>query len=82
MKTDNRIKTMAKRHYHESFKDNETFFTYIENEFTEEFKICYEETELTNLKKESILILLRLNLKHNIIPLHQFGLNVNYTKLI
>lgn len=78
----NRIKVMAQRHYHESFKDNETFFDYIEKEFKPEFKTCYNAANLEDLSKESILILLRLNIRHNVINFHQFGNQINYSKFI
>lgn len=37
---------------------------------------------LEDLSKESILILLRLNLRHRVINFHQFGIDINYSKLI
>jgi len=78
----NRIKILAQRHHHESFKDIDTFFKYIENEFKPEFKTCYNAADLQDLSKESILILLRLNLRHRVIELHQFGININYNNFI
>lgn len=76
----NRIKLLAQRHYHESFKNIETFFKYVENEFKPEFKICYNAADIEHLSKESILILLSLNLRHKIIP--YFGIDINYTDFI
>ena len=46
----NRIKTMAQKHYHESFKSNEEFFKYIEDEFKQEFKTCYNAADLQEQK--------------------------------
>jgi len=78
----NRIKDLAQRHHQESFKDIDIFFKYIENEFKPEFKTCYNAADLQDLSKESILILLRLNLRHRVIELHQFGININYNNFI
>ena len=78
----NRIKQMAARHYHESFKDVETFLKYIETEFKPEFNTCYNAANLEDLSKESILIMLRLNLRHRVIQLHQFGIEINYSNII
>lgn len=78
----NRIKVLAQRHYHESFKDIDTFLKYIENEFKPEFKTCYNAADIEDLSKESILILLRLNLRHRVIALHNFGININYAEFI
>ena len=77
-----RIKVLAQRHYHESFKNVDVFLNYIENEFKPEFKTCYNAADLQDLSKESILILLRLNLRHRVIELHQFGININYNNFI
>lgn len=78
----NRIKVMAQRHYHESFKETETFLKYVDTEFFPEFITCYNAANLEDLSKESILILLRLNLRHIVINFHQFGIDINYSKLI
>lgn len=78
----NRIKVLAQRHYHESFKDLDIFLKYVENEFKPEFKTCYNAADIEDLSKESILILLRLNLRHRVISFHNFGININYTDFI
>jgi hypothetical protein len=48
-------------------------------EFVKEFKRLYHaDKEFTAMNAESIKIMLRLNLKYRIEPLHMFGIYINY----
>ncbi len=57
--------------------DNGPYFDFIAKYVTPEFKrLFYADSEFKAMNRESILIMLRLNLSHRIIPFHQFGLNI------
>lgn len=46
-------------------------------EFEKEFKRLYfADREFTYMNKDSVLIMLRINLRHRFIALHQFGINI------
>lgn len=54
----------------------DAYFKYIGGPAKQEFiRLYYADTSMKSLSKESVLILLRLNLSHRFIPLHIFGLH-------
>lgn len=54
-------------HYHQ----------YIEGEAATEFKRLYNaDSSFKSMSKSSILLMVRMNLRHRFIPLHSFGLNI------
>lgn len=58
-------------------KDNKVYFEFIENEAKKEFKRLYHaDSEFKYANKQSILIMLRLNVRHRFILFHQFGLMI------
>jgi hypothetical protein len=62
----------------EMMNDNTAFFRDIEGYAKPEFiRLFHASDDFSQINKESVLILLRLNLCHRFIPLHTFGLKVN-----
>lgn len=58
-------------------KDNTAYFRDIEAVAKPEFiRLFYAADDFKAISKDSILILLRLNLSHRFIPFHQFGLKI------
>lgn len=58
--------------------DNDTYFKSIELSIKPELKrLYYADQEMKYMTKDSILILLRLNVRFRVIPFHQFGLFIN-----
>jgi hypothetical protein len=58
-------------------EDNGPYFEFIEKWVKPEFKrLYYADSGFTAMNRESILIMIRLNLSHRIIAFHQFGLNI------
>ncbi len=55
--------------------NNDTYFTIVEKEIKPEFIRLYNaDREFKALNRQNILILLKLNLRYRIVPLHAFGL--------
>lgn len=58
----------------EMMQDNTAFFADMEKVAKPEFtRLYYAADDFTALTKDSVLILLRLNLSHRFIAFHQFG---------
>lgn len=54
------------------------FFSIIDTEIKPKYtSLYYADDSFKSFNKESILILIRLNLRYRFIPFHQFGLNIN-----
>ncbi len=57
---------------------NTDYFNYIEGIAKPEFIRLYNaDNTLSCVSKYSLLVLLRLNVRHRFIPFHQFGLNIH-----
>ena len=57
-------------------EDNDPYFKFIAEWVTPEYKrLFYADSEFKAMNRESILIMIRLNVSHRIIAFHQFGLN-------
>lgn len=61
-----------------NFKVNESaYYAYIASEATKEFtRIYHADDTFESLNKASILIMIRLNVRHRFVPLHMFGINI------
>lgn len=56
----------------------DVFFSIIDTEIKPKYTtLYYADDSFKSLTKESILILIKLNLRYRFIPFHQFGLNIN-----
>lgn len=79
----NKIKKLGIKFYSQSQKPAEEFFNWLEAEGKSEFIDLYNaDREMKYISKESVLILMRLNLSHHIIAAHQFGIHVELKNLI
>jgi len=68
------IKRLAKNIAALDSSNLDSFFKYIEEVAKPEFtRLYHASSDFKGLSKESILILLRLNLSHRFIALHHFG---------
>lgn len=57
--------------------NNTAFFDSVEKVVKPEFKLIYGfDDTFTLLNKQSVLFMIRTNLRFRIIPFHQFGLNI------
>lgn len=57
----------------------DVFFSIIDTEIKPKYTtLYYADDSFKSLTKESILILIKLNLRYRFIPFHQFGLNINF----
>ena len=57
---------------------NGSTYEYIDNVAKAEFKrLYYADIKFEYMNKQSILIMLRLNLRHVFFPLHSFGILIN-----
>ena len=62
--------------------NNDEYFAFINGEAKKEFMRIYNANDtFEGLNKQSILIMMRLNLRHKFIPLHIFGININLESL-
>lgn len=62
---------------------NDLYFKYISGEAKKEFMRLYgADQDFTAMNRDSILIMLRLNIAHRFVPLHTFGLLIELTELI
>ena len=56
----------------------DVFFSIIDTEIKPKYTtLYYADDSFKSFTKESILILIKLNLRYRFIPFHQFGLNIN-----
>ena len=63
----------------ETVQGSKNYFAYIDNEAKEEFKrLYYADSSFNAMNKESVLMMLRMNLRHRFFALHTFGLMINY----
>lgn len=78
------IKKLAKKELClQTLPNNDQYFDAVEIFVKPEFKRLYNANkDFEYMNRNSILIMLRLNLKHRIIQLHTFGLNIELEKLI
>lgn len=54
-------------------EDRDKWFKFIENEAKKEFiRLFYADTTMQSMTKQSILIMLGLNVSYRFIPLHNF----------
>lgn len=73
-----RIKKFGKRYLTELKKPADEFFNWLNTEGTEEFNtLCGADQEMKYINKQSILILMRINMRHRLMPFHRFGMMVN-----
>ena len=57
----------------------DVFFSIIDTEIKPKYTtLYYADDSFKSLTKESILILIKLNLRYRFISFHQFGLNINF----
>ena len=71
------IKKLNSEIYRHSFMDKEIYSEYISSEAYKEFARVYmADVQFKYINKESVLILLSLNLKHRFIPLNNFGISI------
>jgi hypothetical protein len=71
------LKAIQKAHSNYD-NDSMTYYRFIENDAKKEFtRLFYADKEFTAMTKSSILIMLRLNVRHRFIALHNFGININ-----
>ena len=68
------IRRLARRV--ETLQNTEKIFEYLDEVKAELSRLYYADDEFTAMNKQSVLILLRLNLRFRVIPLHLFGINV------
>jgi hypothetical protein len=77
------IKRLGAEIYRMSFQDQNEYFKYLENVAKPEFiRLYHADGSFEFMNLSSIKIMLRLNVAHKFIALHQFGLNINYAKLV
>lgn len=54
------------------------YYDYVANEAAKEFsRLFWADKEMEAMNRQSLLIMLRLNVKHRFIPFHQFGLFID-----
>jgi len=69
------IKKLNSEIYRMSFEDRNEYLNYIDTTARKEFNRLYlADKTFEYMNRDSILIMLRLNLKHLFTPLHTFGL--------
>jgi len=77
------IKRLGSEIYRMSFEDQNKWFEYLEKVAKPEFiRLYYADGSFEYMNLNSVKIMLALNSKYKFIPLHQFGLNINYSKLV
>lgn len=55
------------------------YFAYVNNEARTEFlRLYHADSKFEYMSKTSILIMMRLNLRHKFEPLHMFGIGIAY----
>lgn len=58
--------------------DNTPYFDWLNTFVLKEFKrLYYADDKFEAMNKANILFMLRLNLRHRFIALHQFGINID-----
>lgn len=59
--------------------DTPDYFNYVDGVAKKEYLRLYNaDNTFESFNKESIKILIRLNLKHRFISIHNFGIHINY----
>lgn len=77
------IKRLANEVYRMSFEPQEKYFEYLEKTASKEFRRLYNsDSNFEYMNLLSVKIMLRLNVSHKFIPLHNFGLHIELSKLI
>lgn len=72
------IKKFGKQYLTELKKPADEFFDWLEKEGKKEFtRLYYADQSMKSINKNSVIILMRINMIHHIIPFHRFGLMVN-----
>lgn len=72
------IKRLNSEIYRMSFKDQREYLNYIDITAKMEFNRLYmADKTFEYMNKESIVIMLKLNLRHRFVPLHTFGIDIN-----
>lgn len=62
--------------------NSDAYFKAIDEQIKSEFlRLYHADKSLNALTKNNLLIMLRLNNKFQIVPLHQFGIYINLEKL-
>jgi hypothetical protein len=62
--------------------NNDEYFAFINGEAKKEFMRIYNANDtFEGLNKISILIMMRLNIRHRFVPFHLFGININLALL-
>lgn len=63
--------------------NNDAYFTFLDTKAKKEFeRLFHADREFTAMNRNSILIMLRLNIRHRFVAFHTFGLNIEIDKLI
>ena len=77
------IKRLANEIYRMSFEPQKEYFEYLDKIASKEFKRLYcADSSMEYMNLLSVKIMLRLNVSHKFIPLHNFGLHIELSKLI
>lgn len=77
------IKRLGAEIYRMSFEDQDKYFKYLEETAKPEFLRLYRaDSSFEYMNLNSIKLMLRLNVKFNIVPKHQFGLMIDERNLI
>lgn len=77
------IKILANEIYRMSFESQEKYFEYLEKTASKEFKRLYgADSNFEEMNILSIKIMLRLNVSHKFVPLHNFGIHIELSKII
>jgi hypothetical protein len=77
------IKRLGAEIYRMSFEDQTKYFEYLEKVAKPEFTRLYlADGSFEYMNLSSVKIMLRLNVAHRFYPLHLFGININYSKLV
>ena len=77
------IKRLANEIYRMSFEPQKKYFEYLEKTAAKEYKRLYNaDSNFEYMNLLSVKIMLRLNVSHKFVPLHNFGLHIELSKLI
>lgn len=77
------IKRLANEIYRISFEDQNKYLAYLESEAKKEFLRLYRaDKQFEYMNKQSILIMLRLNVRHRFEAHHMFGIYIPIDKKI
>lgn len=71
------VKRLNSEIYRMSFEDFNEYQNYIETAARKEFRRLYDaDNQFEYMNKQSVIIMLKLNLRHQFIPLHTFGIHI------